>query len=160
MVFASLPLHAFFGVVLMGTRKVLGADYYRSLGLSWHTDLLGDQRLGGGIAWAAGELPLVIVMLALLVQWARSDDRTARRLDRAAERDDDAELVAYNAMLAELAGRDTPKRFSPARGLVHSRDSFHRSGGHCRIRGRSPAGPSVAPSSMAARTGGAAFTAQ
>ena len=107
-VFASLPLHAFFGVVLMGTRKVLGADYYRSLGLSWHTDLLGDQRLGGGIAWAAGELPLVIVMLALLVQWARSDKRTARRLDRAADRDDDADLTAYNAMLAELARRDVP----------------------------------------------------
>ncbi|BBZ51803.1 bifunctional copper resistance protein CopD/cytochrome c oxidase assembly protein [Mycobacterium heidelbergense] len=104
-VFASLPLHAFFGVVLMGTRKVLGADYYRSLGLSWHTDLLGDQRLGGGIAWAAGEVPLVIVMIALLVQWARSDARTARRLDRAADRDDDAELTAYNAMLAELARR-------------------------------------------------------
>ncbi|OBH97356.1 cytochrome c oxidase assembly protein [Mycobacterium sp. E2733] len=108
-VFASLPLHAFFGVVLMGTRRVLGADYYRSLGLTWHTDLLGDQRLGGGIAWAAGELPLVIVMLALLVQWARSDDRTARRLDRAADRDDDAELAAYNAMLAELARRETPE---------------------------------------------------
>jgi cytochrome c oxidase assembly factor CtaG len=104
-VFASLPLHAFFGVVLMGTPKVLGAAYYRSLGLPWHTDLIGDQRLGGGIAWAAGELPLVIVMLALLVQWARSDNRTARRLDRAAERDDDAELNAYNAMLAELARR-------------------------------------------------------
>lgn len=104
-VFASLPLHAFFGVVLMGTRTVLGAAYYRSLGLSWHTDLLGDQRLGGGIAWAAGEVPLVIVMIALLVQWARSDARTARRLDRAADRDDDAELVAYNAMLAELARR-------------------------------------------------------
>lgn len=112
-VFASLPLHAFFGVVLMGTRRVLGADYYRSLGLTWHTDLLGDQRLGGGIAWAAGELPLVIVMLALLVQWARSDDRTARRLDRAADRDDDAELVAYNAMLAELARRDTPGHAKP-----------------------------------------------
>ncbi|HEY2447467.1 MAG TPA: cytochrome c oxidase assembly protein [Mycobacterium sp.] len=109
-VFASLPLHAFFGVILMGTRKVLGADYYRSLGLSWHTDLLGDQRLGGGIAWAAGELPLVIVMLALLVQWARSDKRTARRLDRAADRDDDADLTAYNAMLAELARGETPKR--------------------------------------------------
>jgi cytochrome c oxidase assembly factor CtaG/putative copper export protein len=105
-VFASLPLHAFFGVVLMGTRKVIGADYYRSLDLSWHTDLLGDQRLGGGIAWAAGELPLVIVMIALLVQWARSDNRTARRLDRAAELDDDADLNAYNAMLAELARRN------------------------------------------------------
>jgi putative copper resistance protein D len=109
-VFASLPLHAFFGVVLMGTKTVLGAAYYRSLGLSWHTDLLGDQRLGGGIAWAAGEVPLVIVMLALLVQWARSDKRTAQRLDRAAERDDDAELAAYNAMLAELARRETPGR--------------------------------------------------
>ena len=109
-VFASLPLHAFFGVVLMGWRKVLGADYYRSLGLSWHTDLMGDQRLGGGIAWAAGEVPLVIVMIALLVQWARSDKRTARRLDRAADLDDDAELAAYNAMLAELARGETPGR--------------------------------------------------
>lgn len=113
-VFASLPLHAFFGVVLMGTKKVLAADYYRSLDLSWHTDLLGDQRLGGGIAWAAGEFPLVIVMLALLIQWARSDRRTAKRLDRAAERDDDAELVAYNAMLAQLARGETPKRSDQA----------------------------------------------
>src|ERR1700758_60103 len=80
-VFASLPLHAFFGVLLMGTQNVLGDAYYRSLGLPWHTDLLGDQRLGGGIAWAAGELPLVIVMIALLVQWARSDQRTAGRLN-------------------------------------------------------------------------------
>jgi putative copper resistance protein D len=107
-VFASLPMHAFFGVELMGTPTVLGEAYYRSLGLSWHTDLLGDQRLGGGIAWAAGEVPLVIVMLALLVQWARSDARTARRLDRAADRDDNAELTAYNAMLAELSRRPPP----------------------------------------------------
>jgi putative copper resistance protein D len=49
-------------------------------------------------------------MLALLVQWARSDDRIARRLDRAAELDDDAELVAYNAMLAELSHREPPER--------------------------------------------------
>ncbi|MBS4727226.1 bifunctional copper resistance protein CopD/cytochrome c oxidase assembly protein [Mycobacterium sp. SM1] len=109
-VFASLPLHAFFGVVMMGTQRVLGESFYRSLQLSWHTDLLGDQRLGGGIAWAAGEVPLVIVMIALLVQWSRSDQRMARRLDRAATRDDDAELAAYNAMLAELARRDTSGR--------------------------------------------------
>jgi putative copper resistance protein D len=31
-------------------------------------------------------------------------------LDRAAELDDDADLVAYNAMLAELARRETPGR--------------------------------------------------
>ncbi len=106
-VFASLPLHAFFAVILMSMPKVLGESFYHSLHLSWHTDLLGDQRLGGGMAWAAGEIPLVVVMIALLVQWSRSDQRTARRLDRAADRDDDSELAAYNAMLAELARRDS-----------------------------------------------------
>ncbi len=103
MVFGSLPLHAFFGVVLMGTQKVLAGDFYRSLGLPWHTDLLADQRLGGGIAWSTGEVPLVLVMLALLIQWRRSDNRTAKRLDRAADRDEDAELAAYNNMLAKLS---------------------------------------------------------
>ncbi|BBY41844.1 cytochrome c oxidase assembly protein [Mycolicibacterium celeriflavum] len=110
MVFASLPLHAFFGVVLMGMKTVLGEPFYRSLQLSWHTDLLSDQRTGGGIAWAAGELPLVLVMFALLIQWSRSDRRTAQRIDRAADRDDDADLAAYNAMLAELARRDGSSR--------------------------------------------------
>ena len=110
MVFVPLPLHAFFGVVVMGMDTVLGGAFYRSLQLSWHTDLLADQRLGGGIAWAAGEVPLVVVMMALLVQWRRSDERTAKRLDRAAERDEEADLAAYNAMLAELARRDAPRR--------------------------------------------------
>jgi cytochrome c oxidase assembly factor CtaG len=49
------------------------------------------------------------VMLAVLVQWARSDERTASRLDRAADRDDDAELTAYNAMLTELARGAGPR---------------------------------------------------
>ena len=108
MVFASIPLHAFFGVMLMGSSVLLGERFYRSLQLPWHTDLVGDQRLGGSIAWAAGEVPLVVVMLALLIQWQRSDRRTATRLDRAADRDHDADMTAYNAMLAELARRDSP----------------------------------------------------
>ncbi|TQR88330.1 copper resistance protein CopD [Mycobacterium hodleri] len=102
-VFGSLPLHAFFGVVLMGTKAVLAGDFYKSLQLPWHTDLLADQRLGGGIAWSAGEVPLVLVLIALFIQWRRSDQRTAVRLDRAADRDDDADLAAYNNMLAKLA---------------------------------------------------------
>lgn len=90
----------------MGMHKVLGEWFYGALGLPWHTDLAGDQHLGGGITWSAGELPLLMVMIALLVQWHRSDRRTAKRLDRAADRDDDADLAAYNAMLAEMARRD------------------------------------------------------
>jgi len=110
MVFASVPLHAFFGVIMMGMTGLLGERFYRSLQLPWHTDLLGDQQLGGSIAWAAGELPLVVVLVALLIQWQRSDRRDAVRLDRAADRDNDAELAAYNAMLAQLSGRDRPGR--------------------------------------------------
>jgi putative copper resistance protein D len=110
MVFASLPLHAFFGVVLMSTQAVLAGSFYESLKLYWHNDLIGDQRLGGGIAWAAGEVPLVVVLIALLIQWRRSDQRDATRLDRAADRDDDADLAAYNRMLAEMARRDAESR--------------------------------------------------
>ncbi|SEL64077.1 cytochrome c oxidase assembly protein [Rhodococcus maanshanensis] len=106
MVFGSLPFHAFFGIALMSMGEVMGGWYYRALGLDWNSDLIGDQRLGGGIAWATGEIPLVLVMLALLVQWSRSDQKTAKRVDRAADRDDDAELAAHNAMFAELARRD------------------------------------------------------
>jgi putative copper resistance protein D len=109
MVFASLPLHAFFGVVVMGTKTVLAGDFYQSLKLYWHTDLLSDQQLGGGIAWSAGEVPLVLVLIALLLQWRRTDQRTATRLDRAADRDDDADLAAYNRMLAQLAKRESER---------------------------------------------------
>ncbi|WP_338891106.1 cytochrome c oxidase assembly protein [Rhodococcus sovatensis] len=106
MVFGSLPFHAFFGVALMSMNTVMGGWYYRTLGLDWNGDLMGDQKLGGGIAWATGEIPLVLVMLALLIQWSRSDDRNAQRTDRAADRDHDADLAAHNAMFAELARRD------------------------------------------------------
>jgi putative copper resistance protein D len=106
MVFASLPFHAFFGVILMSMQTVIGERFYRGLGLPWAVDLLADQRLGGGIAWATGELPLLVVLIALLMQWARADEREARRADRRADADGDAELEAYNAMLRQLAERD------------------------------------------------------
>lgn len=102
----SLPFHAFFGILLMMYPTVLAEDWYSSIGLPWIPDLLQSQRVGGGVAWAAGEIPLVIVMLALAVQWYQSDMREARRGERQAERDDDAELRAYNAMLEEMARAD------------------------------------------------------
>ncbi|MBF6231518.1 cytochrome c oxidase assembly protein [Nocardia farcinica] len=110
MVFGSLPFHAFFGVALMSMTTVMGGWFFRSLDLGWNGDLLGDQRTGGSLAWASGEVPLVVVMLALLIQWSRSDERMAKRYDRAAERDHDAELAAHNAMFAELARRDGGER--------------------------------------------------
>ncbi|HEY7597206.1 MAG TPA: cytochrome c oxidase assembly protein [Actinophytocola sp.] len=105
MVFASLPFHAFFGVILMSMTTVIGERFYQGLGLGWTGDLLADQQLGGGIAWAAGELPLVVVLIALLVQWARADEREGKRQDRKADADGDADREAYNAMLRKLSER-------------------------------------------------------
>lgn len=104
-VLGSLPFHAFFGIALMMTSAVIAESYYRGLQLPWNYDLFADQRVGGGIAWAAGEIPLVVIMLALLVQWQKSDTRQARRYDRNAERDHDSELESYNDMLRELNKR-------------------------------------------------------
>ncbi|WP_219418421.1 cytochrome c oxidase assembly protein [Pseudonocardia nigra] len=108
LVFASVPFHAFFGVAVMSANTALGGDYYRSLALPWVPDPLQDQQLGGGLAWAAGEVPLLLVVVALLVQWSRQDERSARRDDRRAEVDGDADLTAYNAMLRRLSTEGAP----------------------------------------------------
>ncbi|RZQ59627.1 cytochrome c oxidase assembly protein [Amycolatopsis suaedae] len=109
MMFASMPFHAFFGVILMNMQTVVGEQFYLSLRLPWTDDLLTEQRLGGGIAWAAGEVPVLLVLLALLVQWARADEREARRRDRREDATGDADLAAYNAMLKQLSeGKRTP----------------------------------------------------
>jgi putative copper resistance protein D len=102
---AAMPFHAFFGISLMGSATAIGGDFYRSLALPFVPDLLADQRTAGAMAWAAGEIPMVVVLVALLVQWARSDAREARRFDRRAESDGDAELAAYNALLTQLSER-------------------------------------------------------
>ncbi|MET7641432.1 cytochrome c oxidase assembly protein [Streptomyces sp. NPDC005438] len=102
--FAGMPFHAFFGIALMmGTEPMVSTFAHppASLGVS----ALEDQQAAGGIAWAFSEIPSLFVLLALLFQWYMSEQRQARRADRAADRDGDAELAAYNAYLASLRTR-------------------------------------------------------
>lgn len=101
----TIPFHAFFSVALMSSKNVIAAPYWAVIDRPYDTNLLADQYLGGGISWAMGEVPLVLVFGALFVQWIRADAREARRRDRAADRDGDAELEAYNAKLRRLHGR-------------------------------------------------------
>jgi len=109
MLIGALPFHAFFGLALMNSNKAMALDYYQSLSLPWVSDLVADQRLGGAIAWGATEIPMIIVMIALLSQWARSDEREAQRSDRIGDRRNDEELDAYNRMLAGLAEQDAAR---------------------------------------------------
>ena len=48
----------------------------------------------------------LFLAVALLVGWVRSDASEARRLDRQADRDDDAALRRYNRQLADLGRKD------------------------------------------------------
>jgi cytochrome c oxidase assembly factor CtaG/putative copper export protein len=102
----TMAFHAFFGVAVMADQHVLAADWWAAMEYTDTEALLGDQAVGGSVAWGAGELPVVVAAIIVAVQWTRDDERTARRRDRQADRDGDAELVAYNARLAELARRD------------------------------------------------------
>ncbi|MFJ4754447.1 cytochrome c oxidase assembly protein [Streptomyces sp. NPDC088763] len=102
--FAGMPFHAFFGIALM-MGSVPMVETFENPPASLGIDALSDQGAAGGIAWAFSEIPSVLVLIALLFQWYGSEQRQARRKDRAADRDGDKELEAYNAYLASLNAR-------------------------------------------------------
>ncbi|QNE90067.1 bifunctional copper resistance protein CopD/cytochrome c oxidase assembly protein [Corynebacterium incognita] len=104
--FLSMPVHLYFGVYLMQLNTVMGEPFYQSIDLPWNPDLLHDQKVGGGIAWAFGQFPLVIVFGALFIEWLSKDREEAAVFDAKAKEDHDMDLDDYNAMLANLSGGD------------------------------------------------------
>ena len=109
LLFAVMPFHAFFGLSMMSSESTVGENYYRGLALPWVTDINADQHLGGAIAWGASEVPLVMVVIALVTQWAWQDRRDAVRSDRHADAGYDDDLEAYNNMLRELSRHRSSK---------------------------------------------------
>jgi cytochrome c oxidase assembly factor CtaG len=103
LLFAVMPFHAFFGIATMTMTSPIGGTFYRYVNLPWLSSIIGDQHLGGAIAWGSSELPVLIVVVALVTQWAQQDRRAAARSDRHAEAAYGDELDAYNAMLKELS---------------------------------------------------------
>jgi putative copper resistance protein D len=103
---ATMGFHAFFGVAIMGGTNLLAADYFGNLGRAWGQSALLDQQTGGAVAWGIGEVPTLLVAIGVAIMWSRSDQRETKRVDRAADRNNDADLTAYNDMFAKLAERD------------------------------------------------------
>ena len=102
----ALSVHGFFAVALMMGTSPLAVEWYGLVQPPWIADPLRDTLDAGQVAWGLSEIPTLIVLVVIAVQWARSDDREAVRMDRQADRDDDAELRAYNERLAALSRRD------------------------------------------------------
>jgi cytochrome c oxidase assembly factor CtaG/putative copper export protein len=101
-----MAMHAFFGISIMSQSGLMLADWFGSMGRTWGVPPLEDQYIGGGVAWSVGEIPTLILAIAVAIQWSRNDDRAQRRRDRHVDRVGDDELDAYNARLAALADQD------------------------------------------------------
>jgi cytochrome c oxidase assembly factor CtaG len=108
--FAAMSIHAFFSVALMSTTTLIDDGFYASLQTPWLGDPLVDQKLGGSIGWAMGEIPILIALVATFINWMRDDSREAKRIDRNTARQaamgEPDDLANYNQYLQELAQRD------------------------------------------------------
>jgi putative copper resistance protein D len=106
--FVTMPFHAFFGIALMQSSGI-ASGWYGELGRTWGPSISTDTHTGGAIAWAFGEIPTFIVLIALVFQWFLEDQRLTRRMERKADRaeanHEPDELSDYNAYLAGLNKR-------------------------------------------------------
>ncbi|QCU77250.1 copper resistance protein CopD [Citricoccus sp. SGAir0253] len=104
---ATMAFHAFIGVAMTSSESLLQASWFGSTGRDWGPSAIADQQIGGAIMWGIGEVPTVIMAVVVAVMWWRSDLREAKRLDRKADLDGEAELKAWNRMYEQLAEDDT-----------------------------------------------------
>jgi putative membrane protein len=113
LVFAALPIHAILGLTIMNTRVVIAAEHYASLGLDW-SDPLSDQKVGGGLLWASGDLVGLLMLAAVMVQWSRASEREAVRTDRRLDREQQARVAGGEAgeepLLQPVWWADPPAR--------------------------------------------------
>jgi putative copper resistance protein D len=70
-VMVAVPFHAFLGIAILSATTPL---------FSGHT--LADQRAGGGILWAVGDLLTLVVAGIVLSQWMAHEERVTEREDR------------------------------------------------------------------------------
>jgi putative membrane protein len=67
----ALPFHTVLGMALLSQKTLLAP------GLT-----LGDQQVGAGVLWSAGEALGLIAMIVVGVQWLNAEEREAARVDR------------------------------------------------------------------------------
>jgi putative copper resistance protein D len=108
--FATMAIHAFFSIALLASTTLVDKGFYAAQGAPWLLgDYLADQRAGGSVSWAMGEIPIILALIATFIQWMREDAKETRRIDRNEERmaalGEDDELAQYNAYLKSLNSR-------------------------------------------------------
>ena len=81
-VFLMVPFHAFLGVAIMNSGRVL-APTLETFQRTWGPTPLADQQIGGAILWGAGDLIALGAVLGVLISWASYEEKVvAVREDR------------------------------------------------------------------------------
>jgi len=111
MLFAAMAIHAFFSISLLATTTLIDRGFYSSQNIPWlGSGILDDQRAGGSVSWAMGEIPIILALIATFILWMRDDAKEARRIDRNEERKaamgEPDELAQYNEYLKSLSTRE------------------------------------------------------
>ena len=109
--FAAMAIHAFFSISLLATTTLIDKGFYSSQNIPWlGTGILDDQRAGGSVSWAMGEIPIILALIATFILWMRDDAKETRRIDRNEERKaamgEPDELAQYNEYLKSLNTRE------------------------------------------------------
>ncbi len=89
LVFVDGIIDAVPGIVVMTHGTLIAGAWYLKHAPSWAPDVQHDQQLGGGAMVGIAELVAIPFLLAILVQWARTERAETVALDRRL----DAELV-------------------------------------------------------------------
>jgi putative membrane protein len=81
-VFLMVPFHAFLGVAIMNSGRVL-APTLETFQRDWGPTPLADQQVGGAILWGAGDLIALAAVLGVLISWASYEEKVVNvREDR------------------------------------------------------------------------------
>jgi putative copper resistance protein D len=95
----------------MSQSTLIDGGYYESLRTPWLSSAIDDQKAGGSIGWAMGEVPMLLALISTFILWMREDKRETVRIDRNEARlaalGEPDELAQYNAYLSKLQERES-----------------------------------------------------
>jgi cytochrome c oxidase assembly factor CtaG len=104
----AMPQNTFLALAILSADHPL-YDAYVRLGRTWGPSVLDDQRQGAGLMWVAGDLTLLVAVLAVAGAWAGHDR------DQELPDDDEGAEAAEAAEAAEVSGGSAGPPPSPRR---------------------------------------------
>lgn len=84
----TMPFHAFLGVIIMGSERLIAEEWYLAFERDWGLSPIRDQNWAGGLMWATGDLTMAAAMAVIFVRWIQESSREAKRHDRMMDREE------------------------------------------------------------------------